>query len=317
VAHLRSFRKRLSFPDNPYWEGFRAPVDDGGHIIGIYRDHRESSKWSTNVALDQLSHPPVCGIDNSQSHHYAKCWGLTQHPLQPIHNLIAETAYYFLAVEVAAATVMMPTCKERGATFKRALPSASAMRLRSILDPHSSCPKGPLAQYSSAAIFASGAAVGPNTLSHWAVLQDRPGKFGWILEGASGDYISDTISFNLTLSAENPHVTVGYMHSYEGMGAARFTLTQGPSQEELPAVYSPQDFEDSHFGFEAIGPTASPVVDSFVPEIHNALYTEVSFQPSGLSAGPAVLHATLLRLSDNELAKRGGDKFKITSVQSC
>ena len=260
------------------------------------------------------------------NHHYVECWGPVPHPHGQIHNLIAETAFYFVAVEVAAASTMLSTCKALNMTFKQAMPSAGAMAHRQALDPNTACPNGPLVYHSSNELFATHAplsAVGPNSnSSQWALIEDRPDKFGWVLEAPSGDAVADTICFNVTLGAE-PHVTLEYMHSYVGVGKVKLTLKQGQNgvgnglRVKLKPAEPAAVNGATHSG-QPIGPgTDSVILDSYQPAFHNALYTEFELHPVGTIPGPALLCAQLLVLSGEETAERGGGKFKITGVHSC
>ena len=57
----------------------------------------------------------------------------------------------------------------------------------------------------------------------WRCFEDRPGKLGWITEGAAP---RDPLGFEAPAAALPPgaRLTVAYLRSYEGMGTARVWL---------------------------------------------------------------------------------------------
>lgn len=323
-----SFKHRMSYPDSPYWETFRPPglgtVDQGSF--------RNFSVPQVQTPFYPRSPGPI--PSNGKIHHYLECWGGTQHPGWHVHRLVAETVLYFLSVSVAAGRRMRPVCEKLGATFKHPMPSAAAMRLRTVLDPFNMCPNGFMTHYDSAALATqdklSGAEIGENELSGWRLKEDRPHKFGWILDSVSGVKSSDTLSFNLTIGPD-PHVTIEYMHSYEGVGKVLVTVDQAFEQDggivalPLTSGTARSPLISQNTGAVPIGPGYPPVIiDAYQPAIHNALLTEFDVRPVGFRPGQIVLHATLLELTTEEQVERRGahqteavGKFKITSIRSC
>jgi len=328
-----SFRKALSYPDNPNWQFFFSKK---GYFLDTDKPQVETLQGH-EVLNGQYLFPPVKeGPEPTEgdSHHFLRCWGgHISHPYHTVHRLVAETLFYFTTVSAKAASTMKPFCEKNQETFKHALPSSSAIRLRPFLDPYKACPEGALVHYSSKIIAGQNdkavSLLGPdNEASAWRLIEDRPGKWGWILNTATGDPTRDTLNFNLTLGAA-PLISIEYMHSYEGVGKVLLTLKQQGGSLLGAQLAKPLGTASSTVspGAQGIGPLESPViVDAFQPAVRYALYTEFEMSPIGFVPGPATLQIKLLELTDAEREERRngkedfvreGGKFKLISVRSC
>ena len=165
--------------------------------------------------------------------------------------------------------------------------------------------------------------VGPNGESgraeNWALVQDRPGKYGWVIKSSGGDEEGDTIRFNIELS-EHPMVLMEYMHTYENIGIVSVSIEQEELRQQGGAVAvelvgKAGVVERGGFDLTRNG---SLVIDAYEPEMRHSMSTDFEIIPVGFAKGPAVLRVRLLRLRADELAMRGGrNRFKIVSVSSC
>ena len=66
---------------------------------------------------------------------------------------------------------------------------------------------------------------------NWSVLEDRPGKPGWISDGAVGS----SIGFDLTFGP-SPRALIVFEQGYEGFGDARVSMGAHPTSQELRGV---------------------------------------------------------------------------------
>jgi hypothetical protein len=226
-------------------------------------------------------------------------------------------------------------------------PSPQAKAFRATMNPFATCPHGSLAYYDSDELFEMGLDVnhmGRNEQSHWDIVQDRPSKFGFIIEKSSDDSSggggggvenndSDSLRFNLTFS-ETPFVTLEYMHSYENAGKILISIEQvlvatkssesttkedetnvDQHQEGILSKKGNSDYTDG--AFSVITPTSTLVLDSYDPSTRHALYTEIEIKPIGFQPGPVVVKLELVRLTEAEMEERGGNRFKAVSIRSC
>jgi len=326
VAHLEgaqrygvpvaSFRDVLSFPDDPHWVTFSADNKKSKfgfyRVSGIVQDGRLGPENRDRPHLSLKEGPRLTVRGKwERSHNFLHCWGDTPHPLWGIHALIAEVLVFFVTVEAAAAAIMISECEKVGKVFKHAMPSSEANTLEVFLDPNRICPMGSLSHYNSENLFRSNLALpnlGANERSGWTLVSDRPGKFGWVLDKPIGSAAHDTITFEVNISS-SPHITVEYMHSYEGQGKVLMSVT-GPTTNHTTR-------RSSKVAEEILLPGETIEVDGHQPDIRYALYTEREISPFGVLPGLANLHVTLVQLSRNETNKRGGSSFKIVSVRSC
>lgn len=148
---------------------------------------------------------------------------------------------------------------------------------------------------------ASSSATANVTAVRWDLMEDRPGKPGWI---ATSD--DSSIAFVVSFGAL-PRLMVTWLRSYEKLGDVDMTLNGRTVR--LPGVYGSNDADHgNHFS------------QSFM---HTFLVARAEFQTDtglsgvlGFSVQPNTVHTVTFRTRP-ELTVGGSFKFKIIAVRSC
>lgn len=146
------------------------------------------------------------------------------HPSWTTHQLIAD-ALFFTFAGVASGVCSAPPANARAAA---ALPAAQSPA--ELLSANAICER-PRAEYQADPRRLSPGLppTTPRVVSgNWSLMEDRPGKPGWITEGPTGS----TLAFPLRLGAQ-PRVTVTYLRGYDptfGVVEMRMTNVRPPAE---------------------------------------------------------------------------------------
>jgi hypothetical protein len=317
------YREALSYPRDPRFQAFgkynprafyfRHDCYPGGlyqnisaHALDAANPHTLIPTWPVNEHLLATLDPQSCSQKTGDIYHpYFARWGLTSHCSKGVHASIAQVVYYYLQVSNAAYAHSLTFS---GAGYSES-PSADALLFRQKLDPFVSCLNGVLSLFDSRALF--GLPDRTELLGDWALVEDRPGKFGWVIQQDIHDSSRATIVFNVKLSSR-PHISIEYMHTYDkNAGSVQVYLLQDglPAFEPNAGRAPSSPIENNH-----MFPGSSCIVDAYKPHMQYSSITEFNIMPYNYKPGWASLHLTLV---DSRNSKRAGTRFKLHGVQSC
>jgi hypothetical protein len=224
---------------------------------------------------------------------------------------MANAIFYAMHVLAVGATAMKPYCEDAAKSRPHAsisgFPSAAAEKYR-WLDPNESCPRGFISEYDSAKAFLELSSNAARDTQGWQLVQDRPGKYGWIIDGWTGLKDRDTLRFDIQISTHGS-ISFGYMHTYENAGFVHLFLDQSAPTKSKACV-----------GGRA--PTFQPgvpiKVDAYEPDDHHSQINEIIMFPGDrYFSGAAVLRIELQSLSPSETVARGRNRFKVSGLKSC
>jgi len=312
---------------------------------------------------------PCLNSMGRREHKYISCWTMQHHPKHSAHYLIAQVVYYYLTVTSTRVNQqLLQICEEEKEKDNNKIvlknkmlqynPSEYATYFNKILNHFSICPYGVSMIYDSEIFYLRNrtiaGAMGNNKDSDWALIQDSPNKYGFIIEKSTGNKHKNTIYFNLKLSEQSVYtqITIEYMHTYENAGKVKITLLQQNKQDKdkedkedkkknkkhksskdsekkkttieikdqlKQEEEEVEEKEDSiPYGSITLSPNDYLILDSYDSTTHNALYNEYKFYTKGYQLGqPAVLSVELLSLTSKEMMERKGNRFKLVAVSSC
>lgn len=317
------FREALSYPEDPRFQAFgtynpralffrhncfpkglfrneTAQVLDAGTLQEVI------PTWPVNERPLSNSDTGSCREKPGEIYHpYFARWGFSSHTSKGVHASIAQVVYYNLQVASAAFAYHLP----RSTSLSNEAPSGPAVSLRQKLDPWAYCPNGPLSLFDSRLLF--GLSDLTESLGDWALIEDRPGKFGWVIHQENYDESRATIVFNVSLSS-HPHISIEYMHTYDkNAGSVQVTLiqegvwTSGLSSRTIPLPVIENNI---------LTPGSSNVVDAYKPQMQYSSTTEFNISPAQYKPGWALLR---LALVNSRNSKRTGTRFKLLGLQSC
>lgn len=269
--------------------------------------------------------------DKARTHNFIKCWGKSTHPGYPVHGLIAEVVFYSIHLMAESTRLTVPHCQEGKSSdsslvksnndWKQASKFAQAQSPK--LNHMAFCGSyGPLSEYNSEELYlkhinSEGAKeaidlnmFGDNAHSDWKLIQDRPHKYGFIIEKSPSDPSDDKRSilrFNIKINLK-PRISIEYLHSYENAGKVQVSI-EPSSRKSNRSSKSNVVIEDP----SKLVPGTSIIIDSYNPSSHYALYTEIALSGKGFPKGDAVLEIKLLQQSSSP----GGNRFKLVGVKTC
>mmetsp|Transcript_4421 Transcript_4421/g.8490 ORF Transcript_4421/g.8490 Transcript_4421/m.8490 type:complete len:503 (+) Transcript_4421:47-1555(+) len=129
-------------------------------------------------------------------------------------------------------------------------------------------------------------------IGSWRHFEDRPGKFGLIAQSVT----AQPLEFAFESDRNFVLVSVGALHSYEGVGAFKAELFSAES------------------GVQSGAPLASVKTDCWWPDhVSEEASSFIRYEISGAPIAPAIRHY-LLRISVYEPEGRSGTKVRITRV---
>ena len=206
-------------------------------------------------------------------------------------------------------------------------PTAPTLCDAATLARFDTCPGGPRAHY--LATNHSLVGVAAQTGSGWRLLEDRDGRFGWILDVPSGDARHDTVSFPIVFGGGIKRLTVSYLETYLNAGRVEVSVDQPAELQKAWRKNVRYDRDAAASGAARPGessrnliPGGTPlVIDAFAANTSrfaaHSMYRIEIFLADGFAPGPANVSFRLLPEHPNELARRGGNRFKLSSLSSC
>lgn len=317
------YREALSYPNDPRFQAFGRYNPRASYFRhdcypgGLYQNrsaevqdaagpHDLIPTWPVNGVFPATVDPKSCSQKSGDVYHpYFARWGLTSHCSKGIHASIAQVVYYFLQVSSAAYAHFLLNSV---AGYNES-PSADAILLRQKLDPLASCLDGVLSLFDSRALF--GLLDRTELLGDWALVEDRPGKFGWIIQQENYNLSRATIVFKIKMSSR-PYISIEYMHTYDkNAGSVQVYLLQ----DGLPAFKANSEgITSPNVGNKHLSPGSSCLIDAYKPHMQYSSITELNIVPKNYKPGWAFLYLTLV---NSHNSRRAGTRFKLHGVQSC
>ena len=389
---VATVRDVASYPDSPRFVQLEGIKRHTYHVWPNRSSSAESQPNTSSVALHpppiwpsnepvEIDAPPLlAGNFKVRAHAHSLNWGTSRHPSTVAHLLTADTLFFATKLISTGADLTnadlhtkCPTEEFRNSksVFKPAEEVKSsrwADQVKRYYDPRADCPDGPLSYHDAETIYAAPWRPGQlavnstnnmnynpaSSLSHWRLVEDRIGKFGWVIEKPSGNPMFDVITFPVKFHVPGGRITVEYLSTYENAGkvSLSFDVTESEhiriDHESAPAQHTGATLDNvikannraarpEHEGPGTLAPGQSIVLDSLVPNAHNALPKRKRLYPTGIfvnetsTTNTTVVSGTLfVRLLplDEEIdhgtkaisavdKKRGLGRFKISSVSSC
>jgi len=388
---VATVRDVASYPDSPRFvqlEGINR------HTYHVWPNRSSTARSQPNTASVALHPPPKWPSNEPvevesplllsddfkvRTHKHSINWGTSRHPSTVAHLLTADTLFFATKLIAAGAGFTAADSRTKcpaegnkdkllGRPDDGERPPRWADQVKRYYDPRADCPDGPLTYHDAETIYVSPwrpdqlalnstNAVGfdpASNGSHWHLVEDRIGKFGWVIEKPSGNTVLDTITFPIKYHVPGGRIAVEYLSTYENAGKVSLSFEVSESEhievdlDSAPAQHTGATLGDvikpngratrpEHEGPGAVAPGQSVVLDSLVPNAHNALPKRKRLYPTGISVKGApksnatVISGTLvvrllpldeeINRSDSAIAsmdnKRGRGRFKISSVSSC
>jgi len=168
-----------------------------------------------------------------------------------IHMYLAQTMFFFIQAVATGAKAMSPVCKVSSNSILHTPSEKVKIAREHGTDPASSlfCSRT-LSDHDSTRAYHklqkqlherinnnAGGSDGVSLSGIWNLLEDRPGKYGWIAEPSTEPRKQtrgqDIVMFPVQLS-HSGFITFEYMHSYENAGKVLLSLTQASHEEDSP-----------------------------------------------------------------------------------
>jgi len=291
-------------------------------------------------------------LGKPRSHNFSVTWGVDRHPITSVHVLMGEVLYFATRMLSVAVDAQQPlACASSKPAAKLTPPDGTtwAAKARRFYDPHVVCPDGVLvfhgakddfeAKKLGLPLLGEKTQVDDGVSSDWKLAEDRPDKFGWVIEKASRNATLNTIMFPVKFHYPGGQISFAYLMTYENAGKVEISLKLDSDQMTAtvpPLAYTFQKPTKHTLKMaDPDGPARltpggikNVTLDSFLPGTKISRYNTRRLYPVGLSPTkpvklPILVEATLLvrllPLSADEAAekRRGNGRFKIVGVGSC